>query len=117
MEIRHGKQFGFPPGDPILPVFALTLRAVSVPTAIVADSDGTAFGAGIHMSAQICRAAAFQRRQGEKLPTVDLRMVFHCLPVLPKQVRDFEAGGHLLNRYKLSSGLKARHFAVWATWR
>uniref|UniRef100_UPI0030C77739 hypothetical protein n=1 Tax=Algoriphagus sp. oki45 TaxID=3067294 RepID=UPI0030C77739 len=59
MEVGHRKQFGFPLGYPFLPVLTLTLRAVPVPTTIVADPGIPAVGTGIHMAAQIGSPAAF----------------------------------------------------------
>jgi hypothetical protein len=77
MEVRHRKKFSFPLGYPVLPVFPLTLRAVSVPATVVADTGIPTFSASIYVPSEVCRAASFQRRQGSELPTVDLWVLFH----------------------------------------
>jgi hypothetical protein len=50
MKVGNGKQLGFPLGDPVLSVLALTLRTVSVPATVITDSGIPAVCAGIHMS-------------------------------------------------------------------
>ena len=82
MKIRYRNQFGFPLGNPVLPVFPLAFRTMPILTAIIADTHRAAFGASIHtcepwrMSAEVCRVAASQGRQGSELPAVDLGRAF-----------------------------------------
>jgi hypothetical protein len=96
MKIRHRNQFGFPLGNPVLPVFPLAFGTMPISTTVITDRHYLAFGASVYtcapwrMSSEVCRAAAFQRRQGSELPTVDLRMLFYFLPVLSKHMCHFE---------------------------
>jgi len=98
MKIRYRKKFGFPLGDPVFPIFPLTLRAVSVPATVVVDTHRSAFGASIYVPSEVCRAASFQCRQGSELPTVDLWVLFHLCPVLSKHIGHFKTGVHFLER-------------------
>ena len=117
MEVGNGKQLGFPFGDPLLPVPTLTLWTVSVSAAVITDPGIPAVCAGIHMSTQVSGSATPQRQKRPQLPTVDLGMMFHLGPVLPQHLSHFVIGSQRRDRYSRSSGLKARHLSVWATWR
>ena len=61
VKVGHGKQLGLPVRQPLFPVLALALRAMSVPAAVVTDPYRPAFGAGIHMAAQVGSPATLQR--------------------------------------------------------
>jgi hypothetical protein len=98
MKVRYRKQFGFPLSNPVLPVFPLAFRTMPIPTAIIADTHRSAFGASIYVPSEVCRAASFQRRQGSELPTVYLWVLFHLCPVLSKHIGHFKISFHFLDR-------------------
>ena len=60
MKVGDWKQFGFPLGDPILPVLTLALWTMAVSTAVVADPGIPAVGTSIDMSAQVSGSATLQ---------------------------------------------------------
>ena len=101
MEVGNGKQLGFPLGDPILSVFTLALRTMTVSSTVVAYPGSPAVSTGIHMAAQVSSTAPFDRRKRPQLPTVDLRVVFHLGPVLTEHMSYFKTGSQRLDKYSL----------------
>ena len=95
MEVLRGDDFLPSVLNPLLPFLVLALGAMTVPAAVIADSDIAAVRTHLHMPTQRTGSALRHVGEGSHDRADDLMASEEFLPVAPDDLTDVVAGPHL----------------------